>query len=65
MSEESSNNFRTSKSCYCCFHNRNRLDRKKTEHIECEIYRISEAFISLDWVCDDHVDVNATKGDKP
>jgi hypothetical protein len=54
MSEESSNNFRESRSCYDCLNNKNRLDRKKTERIECKIYRISEAFIPRDWVCDDY-----------
>jgi hypothetical protein len=54
MSEESSNNFRTSKSCNCCFHNRNRLDRKKTGRIECKIYDIGDAYCVQDWVCDDY-----------
>lgn len=53
------NRFRLSQSCYECANNANRLDRKGSERIECQRYRIDKQYLPGDWVCDDYVALHA------
>jgi len=50
-------NFRESSACFDCDYNKNRLDYKNTEHIECALHKIPKHFIPMDWVCDDFTHV--------